>query len=82
MGDLLNVNGTLSLPAVATVIVSRISGELPESSTLMTANSLAGTGAADVSGWVVQGARGVRLELLDSTVVLERFQPGTLFLVR
>jgi fibronectin-binding autotransporter adhesin len=81
-GDLLNVNGRLSLPAVATVVVSRISGELPESATLMTANSLAGPGAGDVSGWVVQGVRGVRLQVADNAVILERFQPGTLFLVR
>jgi hypothetical protein len=81
-GDLLNVNGRLSLPAMVTVVVSRISGELPESATIMTANSLAGPGAGDVSGWVVQGERGVRLTVAENTVVIERFQPGTLFMVR
>ena len=82
VGDLLKINGTLSLPAVATVVVSQISGELPDSSVVMTANALTGPGATDVSDWNVQGVRSFRTKVVDNTVVLERFTVGTVFKIR
>ncbi|MEI6647472.1 MAG: autotransporter-associated beta strand repeat-containing protein [bacterium] len=51
--DVINVTGTLTLPAVATVQVSRVSGKLPSLATLATYNSLAGN--SNLQGWKVVG---------------------------
>lgn len=82
-GDLVDVNGTLTLPLVATVTVSQVSGDLPATPTLFTADTLAGPGAADVSGWIVQGESGYAVQILGSDVVLSQSAPaGTLISIR
>ncbi len=80
VGDLVDVRGTLSLPSVATVIVNKVSGALPGTPTLLTANTLAGPGAADVSGWVVQGVKGYSAQLQGNNVIL--LSSGTLIMIR
>lgn len=55
--DVVQVNGTLALPAVATVAVSRVtSGKLPERGILFTGFSSLVTSAGTLSGWVITGA--------------------------
>lgn len=51
--DVIHVAGTLTLPAVATVQVSRVSGKLPPLATLATYNSLAGS--SNLQNWKVVG---------------------------
>jgi autotransporter-associated beta strand protein len=81
-GDRVNVKGTLVLPLVATVMVSRISGDWPATPTLFTANALTGPGAANVSGWVVQGVRGCTAQIQGNNVILQSELAGTLMLIR
>jgi autotransporter-associated beta strand protein len=51
--DVIHVTGTLTLPDVATVQVSRVSGKLPPLATLATYNSLAGS--SNLQNWKVVG---------------------------
>lgn len=81
-GDLVDVNGALTLPAVATVIVSQVSGAMPVTPTLFTADTLAGPGAADVSGWVVQGVRGYMAQIQGTNVILQQAMAGTVLIIR
>jgi len=82
-GDLVDVNDTLTLPLVATVIVSQVSGDMPATPTLFTANTLAGPGQADVSGWVVQGVSEYTAQIQGTDVILFQQPPaGTLVLIR
>jgi hypothetical protein len=76
-GDLVRVNGTLTLPAVATV---NVNGSMPTPSILFAATTLAGPGATDVSGWVVNGAAGVKI--VGTTVQLQTPPAGTLITIR
>lgn len=82
-GDLVDINGTLTLPAVATVMVSQVSGDMPEIPTLFTADTLAGAGAADVSGWVIEGAQGYIAQIEGTAVTLYQPPPvGTTISIR
>jgi autotransporter-associated beta strand protein len=77
-GDLVRVNGTLTLPAVATV---NVKGSMPTPAILFAATALAGPGATDVSGWVVNGAAGVTVKVVGTTVQL--LPPaGTVVMIR
>jgi autotransporter-associated beta strand protein len=55
----INVAGTLSLPTVATVQVTQVSGSLPSSYVLFTFGTGAGEASSDrsLSGWVITGGR-------------------------
>jgi hypothetical protein len=57
--DSITVTGTLTLPTVATVNVSRVTGTLPGSAVLFTFGSGAGSAATDtnLANWVITGAR-------------------------
>jgi fibronectin-binding autotransporter adhesin len=68
VGDKVRVYGTLSLPAVATVNVSQVSGALPATPTLFTANAFAG--ASTLSDWVVNGLTGYGAKIQGTDVVL------------
>jgi autotransporter-associated beta strand protein len=82
-GDRVAVKGTLILPSVATVMVSRISGDVPATPTLFTANTLAGPGAADVSGWVVQGVKRYAAKIQGTAVILfPKPASGTVITIR
>ena len=78
--DSVQVNGTLTLPAAATVTVSG-SGDLPGLSVLFSSpNPLAGT--TDLSGWTIVGARGASVRIVGSTVVLAPPFKGTMIMIR
>jgi autotransporter-associated beta strand protein len=84
VGDLLELkgaSGTLTLPAVATVQVSQISGDLPSTPTLFTAAALSGPGAADLSGWTVSGLDGYTVHRQGTSVILG-YSAGTIFRCR
>jgi fibronectin-binding autotransporter adhesin len=55
--DLINVKGTLSLPNVATVMVSKISGSLPSGAVLFKCGSSGTPDGTTLSSWVIIGAR-------------------------
>jgi hypothetical protein len=74
-GDLVDVNGTLTLPATATVTVSQVSGNLPATPTLFTADTLAG--ATDLSGWTVNGLTGGKAQIQGTSVILKIGSRGT-----
>jgi hypothetical protein len=54
--DVIRVAGTLTLPTVATVNVSRVTGSLPGTGILFTFGSVTPS-SPDVTRWVVKGAR-------------------------
>ena len=71
--DSVNVTGMLTLPTVATVNVSRVSGStagLPANGILFNCGSIA-PGSPDLTGWVITGGRpGTRVKVLGNQVVL------------
>jgi fibronectin-binding autotransporter adhesin len=77
--DVIQVSGTLSLPTVATVNVSRAtSGQLPKEGVLFAGTTL--SGASNLSGWVVRGD-GVRKDtrmLIRGSRVIISSMGGTL----
>jgi hypothetical protein len=77
--DLVDVNGTLSLPSAATVTVSG-SGSLPATLTLFTADAL--TGATDLSGWTVNGLVDGKAQIQGTSVVLKTAPAGTVISIR
>lgn len=81
-GDLVRVYGTLILPTVATVTVSQVSGAMPSAPTLFTATTLAGAGASDVSGWVLNGAPGCTLQISGTSVILKAPPKGTVIMLK
>lgn len=73
--------GTLTLPGVATVLASQVSGELPSPAALFTATTLAG--ATDLSGWTVSGITGGgKVEIQGTSVILKTGINGTLLRIR
>ena len=78
-GDLIVVNGTLTLPSVATVRVNRVSGALPADSVILTAGTLAGDGALE--NWGVQGFPRARVRIRGTDVILY-WPPGSVFLIQ
>jgi autotransporter-associated beta strand protein len=77
--DTVNVTGTLTLPTVATVSVSRVTGplvQLPESAVLMTFTTGPSDGA--LSGWVITGARGGSYAIVRNNKVMLISPNGTL----
>lgn len=83
-GDLVALTGaagTLTLPTVATVQVSQVSGDFQGPSPLFTATTLAG--ATDLSQWVVTGLPKSQVERDGTSVVLFLPPPkGTVIVVR
>jgi autotransporter-associated beta strand protein len=82
VGDLVALtgpSGTLTLPSVATVQVSRIAGDMPSPATLFTAAALAG--AADLSGWTVKGLAGGKAQIQGTSVILKSVV-GTVVTIR
>ena len=82
-GDLValtGANGTLTLPTVATVQVTQVSGGLPSPATLFTATSLAG--ATDLSRWTVSGINAGTVKIEGTSVILKAGASGTLLSVR
>ncbi len=73
------VNGTLTLPAAATVNVSG-SGALPATMTLFTASSL--DGATDLSGWTVNGLTDGKAQIQGTSVILKTAPAGTMITIR
>jgi len=74
--DSVAVLGTLSLPAVATVNVTRVNGKLPQTVQLFTTpNSV----SANLSGWVIRGdgTTGGRISSAGNNVVLSFPYHGT-----
>jgi len=80
-GDLVDVNGTLTLPAAATVNVSG-DGALPATMTLFTANSLDEAGATDLSGWTVNGLKDGKAAIQGTSVILKTTPSGTVISIR
>jgi autotransporter-associated beta strand protein len=78
-GDLVDVNGTLTLPAAATVNVSG-SGALPATMTLFTATTL--DGATDLSGWTVTGLEYGKAQIQGTSVILKSVPAGTVITIR
>lgn len=78
-GDVVSITGALSLPAVATVTVTQVSGELPNPMTLVTAGSL--SGASNLSGWSVTGKYVAKISG-TSVILAARSNPGTVMLIR
>ncbi len=76
-GDRVNVTGTLTLPATASVIVAGSSVPVP--AVLFSAGGLAG--ATDLSGWTVTGVGGARVAIEGTQVVL-KVARGTAVLIR
>ena len=72
--DLINVTGTLTLPTVATVNVSQVSGTMPKPAVLFTFVTGAGAAASNgtLVGWVINGARpGTRVRVLNGQVIMD-----------
>ncbi len=81
VGARVQVYGTLTLPSVATVNVSQVSGEMPATPTLFTATTLAG--AADLSDWVIHGLQNYTVEIVGGTDVILKAPPqGTLIMLK
>lgn len=78
-GDLVNVAGTLTLPAAATVSVTSLGGDLPDPAVVMRADAIAGT--TDLSGWSVQGLIGYRCKVRNNEVWVFKAS-GTVILLR
>ena len=75
--DVIHVAGTLTLPAVATVNVTRVSGELPNAGVVFEAGSITG----EPGDWVVQGdgVSDIRVIVLGNQVQLVTLNKGTMF---
>jgi len=83
VGDRVDVDGTLTLPAVATLVVNLHSGELPRAGILMTFASH--SGATNLSGWEILGAgskEAVVLDLEGTRVLLQVPPPGLMTIMR
>jgi len=81
VGDLVAVNGTLTLPNAATVSVTQVTGDLPAAPTLFSATTLAG--ATDLSGWTILDLENYQARIEGSDVILfAPPPPGSLFLLR
>jgi fibronectin-binding autotransporter adhesin len=78
-GDLVRVNGTLTLPNVATVIVSLISGDMPKTGTIFTADAL--VGAKSLSSWTLPGEGSLIAKIIGNSIVLAR-PTGTVVTLR
>ncbi len=81
--DMIQVNGSLTLPTVATVAVSRVtSGRLPARGVLFNGFTSIVTNSASLSGWVITGAAPNTFAQVDgSQVVLVTRPTGTLILI-
>ena len=78
-GDLVDVNGMLTLPSTATVEVSG-SGAPPSTLVLFTADAL--DGATDLSGWTVNGLKDGKAQIQGTSVTLKTAPAGTLMCIR
>lgn len=69
VGDLVQVNGTLTLPVAAavTVNVGQIGGDMPSPAVLLTASSKP---VGNISGWTVTGAPGYKAKIDGNSVIL------------
>jgi len=73
--DVIVVNGSLTLPSVATVTVSRATGRLPNNRVLFTGFTSVNT--SNLSGWVINGALpNTRARVVGNQVLM--LPPGTL----
>ena len=77
-GDLVSVDGKLTLPASATVNIAG-SGGFPAPATLFTATTLDG---ATTLGWTVTGVNGYSAKIQDNSVVLVKSAQGTVVSAR
>ena len=78
--DVIQVNGSLVLPAVATVTVSQVtSGRLPDLGVVFTGFSSLVTNTGTLGGWVINGARpNTRAIVSGNQVLLETKPTGTM----
>lgn len=82
--DAFSVDGTLTLPATATLTISAADEAVREGFALMEATTLAG--ATDLSGWTLVGATGRNWRAVPrvkgNRVVVDFIPQGTMFIVR
>jgi autotransporter-associated beta strand protein len=72
--DVVNVNGILTLPATATVNVSGTGGMPSQVLLFSSANPVAISGATDLSGWTITGAKtSTRAVVSDNQVLLKTY---------
>ncbi|MEI6787368.1 MAG: autotransporter-associated beta strand repeat-containing protein [bacterium] len=66
--DVINVTGTLNLPNVATVMVSKVSGSMPNGAVLFTCGASGTPDGTTLSNWVITGDKKPNNQVIVRTV--------------